>query len=291
MIYDLVHRTVYVYTQPVSVSHHAARLHPRVQDAQGCASFDLRIVPEPAVSSARDDYFGNAVNFFTVQQPHRRLEITARSRVSTNPTARPDLERGPLWDEVAALFEESPPPDLLEPHQFTFGSPMVRRGREFAGYAAASFPAGRPLLKAVADLNGRIHRDFKFDPRATTVTTPVEDVMRLRRGVCQDFAHLMIACLRSLALPARYVSGYLRTRPKAGSPRLVGADMSHAWVAVFCPAVGWVDFDPTNNLIPDVEHVSVAVGRDYSDVAPVAGIVIGGGRHAINVSVDLRVAE
>jgi transglutaminase-like putative cysteine protease len=291
MTYDLVHRTVYEYSLPVSVSHHAARLHPRIQAAQDCASFDLRIVPAPAVSSARNDYFGNAVRYFTIQQPHHRMEITARSRVSASPLLRPDLGRTPPWDEVSALFLENTPPDLLEPHQFVFGSPMVRRGREFAAYAAASFPAGRSLLTAVSDLNGRIHRDFKFDPRATTVTTPVEDVMRLKRGVCQDFAHLMIACLRSLGLPARYVSGYLRTRPREGAPKLVGADMSHAWVAVFCPGYGWVDFDPTNNLIPDVEHISVAVGRDYSDVSPVAGIIIGGGRHVVKVAVDLREAD
>jgi transglutaminase-like putative cysteine protease len=291
MTYELFHRTVFEYSQPVSVSHHAARLHPRIQGSQSCSAFDLRIVPAPAVSSLRDDYFGNAVRYFSVQQPHRRLEITATSRVSASRLLRPDLARTPAWAEVAELFAECPPADMLEPHQFVFGSPMVRRGREFAAYAAESFAAGRPLLSAVADLNGRIFRDFKFDPRATTVTTPVEDVMRLRRGVCQDFAHLMIACLRSLGLPARYVSGYLRTRPKEGAPKLVGADMSHAWMAVFCPGYGWVDFDPTNNLIPDVEHISVAVGRDYSDVSPVAGIIIGGGKHVVKVAVDVREAE
>ena len=287
MTYDLVHRTVYDYALPVSVSHHAARLHPRAHPAQTCASFELRIVPAPAVSTERGDYFGNAVRFFTIQQPHRRLEITACSRVTVSSLLRPDTERTPVWSEVAALFEENPPADLLDAQQFVFGSPMVRRGLDFAAYAQPSFVAGRPLLKAVADLNARIYRDFKFDPRATNVATPVEDVLRLKRGVCQDFAHLMIACLRSIGLPARYVSGYLRTRPKEGSPRLVGADMSHAWISVFCPGYGWVDFDPTNNLIPDAEHISVAVGRDFSDVSPVAGIIMGGGRHTVTVSVDV----
>lgn len=291
MTYDLVHRTVYDYSLPVSVSHHTARLFPRAHPGQACETFDLRIVPAPAVSSERNDYFGNAVRFFTVQQPHRKLEITARSRVSVNTVLRPDLEQTMPWNEAAALFAEAPAPQLLEAHQFVFTSPMVRRGAEFAAYAQASFSEGRPLLKAVADLNSRIFRDFKFDPRATTVATPVEEVLKLRRGVCQDFAHLMIAGLRSVGLPARYVSGYLRTRPKEGAPRLVGADMSHAWASVFCPGYGWVDFDPTNNLLPDVEHISVAVGRDYSDVSPVAGIIMGGGRHGVSVSVDVKVVN
>jgi transglutaminase-like putative cysteine protease len=290
MTYDLIHRTTYVYSAPVSVSHHAARLHPRAHPAQECPKFDLVIIPEPAIRTERADYFGNIVRFFSVQQPHRRLEVTARSRVVVQPVLKPDVERTPAWDEVAGLFRENPAADLLDAHQFIFSSPLVRSLPEYAAYAAPSFKPGRPLLAAMLDLNGRIHRDFKFDPKATTVSTPLEQAFKQRRGVCQDFAHLAIACLRSLGLPARYVSGYLRTRPKEGTPRLVGADCSHAWLSVFCPGYGWVDFDPTNDLIPDYEHISVATGRDYSDVSPVAGIIVGGGRHTVSVSVEVSQA-
>jgi transglutaminase-like putative cysteine protease len=179
-------------------------------------------------------------------------------------------------------------PEVVEPYQFIFDSPQLRASSELADYAAESFPAGAPLLAGARDLNRRIFSDFKYDPKATTVATPLEEVWEKRRGVCQDFAHLGIACLRSLGLPARYVSGYLRTHPPEGAEQLVGADASHAWFAVFCPGTGWVDFDPTNNLQPAEEHITVAYGRDFGDVSPVAGILTGGGKHVVKVAVEVK---
>ena len=191
------------------------------------------------------------------------------------------------WETVAEMFRDPVLPEVVEPYQFVFDSPQVRASQELANYALESFGKDMPLFAGARDLTRRIFEDFKFDPKATTVATPLEEVWQKRRGVCQDFAHLGIACLRSLGLPARYVSGYLRTRPPAGKLRLVGADASHAWFRIFCPGTGWVDFDPTNNVQPAEEHIIVAYGRDYGDVSPVAGILTGGGEHEVRVSVDV----
>jgi transglutaminase-like putative cysteine protease len=188
---------------------------------------------------------------------------------------------------VVALFRDPVSPELVDPYQFVFDSPLVRSGLELSAFARDCFPAGEPLLTGTRRLSERIYREFKFDPSATTVSTPLEEVLVHRRGVCQDFAHLGIACLRSLGLPARYVSGYLRTTPAPGQEAVVGADYSHAWFSVFCPAQGFVDFDPTNNVLADERHVTVAFGRDFSDVSPVAGIVTGGGTHSVQVAVNV----
>ena len=235
----------------------------------------------------RTDYFGNRVCFFSLQEIHHRLEITAESRVSVAATTPPALALSPPWERVVALFSDPVSPEVVEPYQFCFDSPLLRAAPELADYARLSFAPGTPLLAAVNDLNRRIFSDYKYDPVATTVATPLEEVVASRRGVCQDFAHLAIACLRSLGLAARYVSGYVRTRPAAGQTRLAGADASHAWFAVYCPDLGWVDFDPTNNLQPAEEHITVAQGRDYSDVSPVTGVITGGGKHEVKVSVDV----
>jgi transglutaminase-like putative cysteine protease len=200
----------------------------------------------------------------------------------------PASETTPAWETVAALFRDPVSPAVVEPYQFVFDSPQVRASMELAAYAAESFGRETPLLAGATDLTRRIFEDFKYDPKATTVATPLEEVWQKRRGVCQDFAHLGIACLRSLGLPARYISGYLRTRPPEGRPRLVGADASHAWFSVYCPGAGWVDFDPTNNVLPGEEHITVAYGRDFGDVSPVAGILTGGGEHDVQVSVDVE---
>ena len=196
-------------------------------------------------------------------------------------------ESSPAWDEGARLFCDPVAPEVVEPYQFVFDSPHVRASLELADYALESFSRATPLLAGAQDLTRRIFRDFKFDPRATTVATPLEEVLEKRRGVCQDFAHLGIACLRSLGLPARYVSGYLRTRAPPGREKLVGADASHAWFSLFCPNAGWVDFDPTNNLMPAEEHITVAYGRDFGDVSPFSGILTGGGSHEVQVAVDV----
>ena len=191
------------------------------------------------------------------------------------------------WESVAEMFRDPVSPEVVEPYQFVFDSPQVRASRELFDYARESFTKDAPLLAGARDLTRRIYTDFKYDPKATTVATPLEEVWEKRRGVCQDFAHLGIACLRSLGLPARYVSGYLRTRPPEGQPRLVGVDASHAWFSIYCPGTGWVDFDPTNNCQTGEDYITVAYGRDFGDVSPVAGILTGGGKHDVQVSVDV----
>jgi transglutaminase-like putative cysteine protease len=288
MNYRITHRTLYEYAAPVSVSQHVARLTPRALPAQACGEFSLSIAPVPTLRRTRTDYFGNELCFFSIQELHQRLEIITQSRVTMNAAAKIAVEDSLPWEEVAALFRDPVSPEVVAPYEFVFDSPQIRAALELADYARESFPAGTPVLTGAKNLTRRIFKDFKYDPKATTVATPLEEVWQKRRGVCQDFAHLGIACLRSLGLPARYVSGYLRTRPPAGKPRLVGADASHAWFSVFCPKFGWVDFDPTNDCLPGDEHITVALGRDFSDVSPVAGIITGGGAHEVKVSVDVE---
>ena len=287
MNYSITHRTLYEYAAPVTVSQHVTRLEPRATKSQECDKFTLKIFPEPTLRKTRQDYFGNRLCFFTIQEIHNQLEIITHSRVNVTPR-KPPLAGGTLpWEQVVSLYRDPVSPEVVEPYQFVFDSPQVRASFEFADYALGSFAQGTPLLAGVADLTRRIFTDFKYDPKATTVATPLEEVWKTRRGVCQDFAHLGIACLRSIGIAALYVSGYLRTRPPEGQPRLIGADASHAWFRVFCPGTGWVDFDPTNNVQPAEEHIVVAFGRDYGDVSPVAGILTGGGEHEVKVSVDV----
>jgi len=288
MTYNLVHKTIYEYAEPVTVSHHAARVEPRTLAHQQVENFSLAIGPTPAVSKPRVDFFGNQVCGFSIQEIHQRLEVTARSRVNVAATTLPAPELSPDWEGVVKLFSDPVSPEVVAPYQFVFDSPLLAASPELADYTGQSFGEKTPLLVAVADFNRRIFSDFKYDPTATTVATPLAEVLEKRAGVCQDFAHLAIAGLRSLGLPARYVSGYLRTHPPAGQARLVGADASHAWFAVFCPDVGWVDFDPTNNVLPAEEHITLAFGRDYADVSPVSGVITGGGAHTVKVSVDVE---
>jgi transglutaminase-like putative cysteine protease len=288
MNYHITHRTLYEYTAPVSVSHHVARLEPLATAMQARESFSLQIFPAPALRKARMDYFGNQLCFFAIQEIHSRLEIITSSRVSMRAEKPVRNESVAPWESVAEMFRDPVSPEVVEPYQFVFDSPQVRASLELSDYARESFAEGTPLIAGARSLTQRIFEDFKFDPKATTVATPLEEVWESRRGVCQDFAHLGIACLRSLGLPARYVSGYLRTRSPEGTPRLVGADASHAWFAIFSPGTGWVDFDPTNNLQPAGEHITVAYGRDFGDVSPVAGILTGGGRHIVKVAVDVE---
>lgn len=287
MTYHITHRTLYEYAAPVTISHHVARLEPRATATQALENFSLKIFPEPALRKSRPDYFGNRLCFFSVQEVHSKLEIITHSRVTVGAKNLSAPEQSPAWEDAARMFRDPVSPEVVEPYQFIFDSPQVRASRELADYALESFGRSTPLLVGALDLTRRIFEDFKFDPKATTVATPLEEVWEKQRGVCQDFAHLGIACLRSLGLPARYVSGYLRTRAPEGKERLVGADASHAWFRIFCPGTGWVDFDPTNNVQPAEEHIVVAFGRDYGDVSPVAGILTGGGEHAVKVSVDV----
>jgi transglutaminase-like putative cysteine protease len=288
MTYRIVHNTTYKYKHPVAFGNHAVYLTPRSRPHVTCLSNELRVTPVPATQSERIDYFGNRVTLFTIQEPHDLLEIEAHSQVAIDgdPVSWP--EHSPPWDEVAASLVDDNTPEAIDACQFVFESPRVQTGPEFASYAAASFPRGRPLADALLDLTSRIYRDFRFDSKATGVRTRPEEVLRLRRGVCQDFAQLQIACLRSLNLAARYVSGYLRTIPPPGRQRLVGVDASHAWVSVYCPGAGWLDVDPTNDLVPSRSHVTLAWGRDYGDVSPVRGVILGGLDHTLEVAVDME---
>jgi transglutaminase-like putative cysteine protease len=291
MDYEVIHRTVYEYGEPVTVSHHAARLAPGTLAGQRVAHFHLQVRPEPEVMSERRDYFGNTLVVFGIRELHARMEVEARSRVTVPGLTPPVPALSPVWTGVAAAFRDPVSPEQVEPYEFCLDSPLVRSSPELAQWAGRSFASEMPLLQGVSDLMRRMHREFVFDPKATDVATPLEEAWRQRRGVCQDFAHIAIAGLRSLGLAARYVSGYLRTIPPPGKPRLQGADASHAWIAVYCPLNGWVEFDPTNNLMPSDGHVRVAVGRDYSDVSPLSGVLTGGGEHRVAVAVDVMPLE
>jgi transglutaminase-like putative cysteine protease len=285
MLLRAVHSTTYKYSDPVSLCHSEVHLAPRATHNQSVISHELEIHPRPESSAVRRDCFGNDATYFAIEELHHRLSIVATSVVDMRMAEPIDPGPTPPWEQVREAISRHESDEALEAIQFVFESPRVAIGPEFAAYAEACFPAGRPVLEGARELCRRINREFDYDQRATTVTTPVGEVLRLREGVCQDFAHVMIACLRSLGLPCRYVSGYLRSSPEA-----VGAQASHAWVSVFCPGFGWFDLDPTNNMMPSGDHVTIAWGRDYSDVSPVKGVTLGGGQQEIEVNVAVTPA-
>ena len=292
MRYRIVHTTEYQYSEPASLSQNELFLHPRETAHQRVVGCTITVDPEPQYLHERQDYFGNSAMVFMVQHPHRRLRVTAESLIETTRVSPVDGRATPAWEEVARRLRDHHRPEELAAYQFVFPSQMVKVSDDISRYAAASFPAGRPVLSGAQELMGRIFSEFTYDKSATGVDTPVLQVFAQRKGVCQDFAHLMIGCLRSFGLAARYVSGYLETKPPPGKAKLVGADASHAWLALFIPGHGWVDLDPTNNLIPGENHITLAWGRDYGDVTPVKGVVMGGGRHQLSVMVDVsQVAE
>jgi transglutaminase-like putative cysteine protease len=285
MLYAVTHTTTYLYADPVSLCHNLVHLRPRPAPRQTCHQAHLIVQPEPRALVHHHDYFGNPITFFAIEEPHKRLSITMKERLEVSPLAPMPLGETPPWEEVRDALKADRV--LLDASPFTFDSHYVKRGPALAQYAAPSFAPGRPILEAVADLSARIHKEFRYDAKATTLATPLADVLANRHGVCQDFAHLAIGCVRSLGLAARYVSGYLETRSAAGRDRLVGADASHAWLSVFAPGLGWVDFDPTNNVLPSDRHLTVAWGRDYDDVSPVKGVILGGGTHSMTIAVDV----
>lgn len=291
MRYRVRHVTTYHYGDPVLLSHHAAHLSPRICPGQSHRLARLDIEPPPAVrDDGKLDYFGNPITFFTIQDAHTNLTVDASFEVETSPPpALPQLDRTP-WDAIAAELAAGVQPRVATALDFLFPSYQVPMLAEARAYAAPSFPPGRPLTEAAVDLCHRIHADLAFDPDATTVGTPLAQVFAHRRGVCQDFAHMMIACLRAMGLAARYVSGYIRTLPPPGKEKLVGADASHAWAAVFLPGWGWLDLDPTNDCLAGEDHITVAWGRDYDDVSPLRGVVLGGGHHQVSVGVDVAEA-
>jgi transglutaminase-like putative cysteine protease len=285
--YRVEHETHYRYEARVSTSQHVAYLRPRDLPRQRVLRHDLLVEPAPARSSRRADYFGNDVEQFTVLTPHAELLVRARSFVEVDGPLPLDLDQSPPWEEVRDAFVYEKGRKSGESAQFAYPSPYVSFDPDLAEFARASFAAGRPVLDAAFELMRRIHAEFRFDPKATTITTPVKRVFVERRGVCQDLAHLQIACLRSLGLSARYVSGYLLTDPPPGQPRLVGADASHAWLSVHCPRHGFVDLDPTNGVLASARHVTLAWGRDFGDVSPLRGVILGGAEHSLRVAVSV----
>jgi transglutaminase-like putative cysteine protease len=285
VIYRVSHVTTYHYEETASVCHNELRLTPRADARQRPRRTQLRVDPTPSVLVPAFDFFGNQVHFLTVQEPHRQLTITAKSDVVVTPPPPP--ETTPPWEAVRDRLRADRSATTLDAYQFVFESPHVAFDDAVLDFVTPAFTADRPILDAVRELTGRIHREFRYDQTATTVATPVAEVLRTRRGVCQDFAHLEIACLRALGLAARYVSGYILTVPPPGTPRLVGADASHAWLAVWVGDAGWVDVDPTNDQLPSDQHITAAWGRDYADVSPLRGVVLGGGAHRVSVAVDV----
>jgi len=285
--YRVTHSTEYEYPEPVVLSYNVVRMQPRHHAAQSCLQFELDIEPEPASATERLDYFGNHTHCFCLQESHRRLAVLAKSEVRVPPRGPVYFVQQGAWERVRDTLHAPRDRDTIAAREFTFDSAYVFRSDELAVYALPSFAKGRPFLECVLDLTERIHREFEFLPGSTGVGTPSHEVLRSRRGVCQDFAHLQIGCLRSLGLAARYVSGYLVTTPPPSQRRLKGADVSHAWVSVFVPGLGWVDFDPTNGLMPSDGHITVAWARDYDEVGPSRGIVVGGKDQRLHVSVDV----
>lgn len=289
MIYRVVHKTEYSYERSVSLCHNEFRLIPRNLTHQHLNEKQVLIEPKPSAYRERVDFFGNHVGYFSIQQPHQRLIITITSSVNIDyPEKNQDVSTGINWENVRKRLRIDNTPEILEARQYVLDSPLIRMSPGLLEYALSSFPAERPLLEACMELMGRIFEDFEFRPGFTTVSTPLAHVLEHRQGVCQDFAHLAIGCLRSLGLAARYVSGYIETIPPPGKEKLKGADVSHAWFSVFFPDWGWMDFDPTNNLVPSDQHIVVAWGRDFSDVTPVKGVVFSGGGHRLKVSVDVE---
>lgn len=286
VLYHVLHETHHQYQRSVTLSQQMLHMTPRSFRHQEVLSHQIDVTPAPQEWTEHQDFFDNVCRGFTVASPHRTLVVRASATVAL--LRRPDASILPssyAWELNAQRLQ-----DVLtdqEPLKYLYASPHVMASAELAAYAMPSFTPGRALLEATYDLTQRIFREFEFDPEATTISTPLHEVLTGRRGVCQDFAHLMIGCLRSLGLAARYVSGYILTTPPPGTPRLIGADASHAWVSVYCSQAGWVDFDPTNRKLVQAEHITLGWGRDFSDVTPMRGTVLGGGEQELDVRVTV----
>jgi transglutaminase-like putative cysteine protease len=289
--YRITHQTEYFYAERVPLCHNIIRLRPRDTAWQTCDRHAMGISPTPSERRERVDFFGNNVTWLAIQEPHESLKIDVSSDVEVTPNQPPDDIKTPAWETVPQYLHSHLDQQVLIAREYTLDSTHIATAEEFADYARPSFAPGGELLPSILDLTHRIWHEFTFDTGVTTIGTPVHEVLRHRHGVCQDFAHLEIACLRSLGLAARYVSGYVVTKPPPGGQRLIGADASHAWVAAYIPDYGWVDFDPTNGLIPNGEHITIGWGRDYDDVSPVEGIITGGHRHTLSFSVDVETLE
>lgn len=287
MVYRISHVTSYEYSEAVSICHNEARLTPRATDNQRVLRSQLLLEPTVAALTSETDYFGNVVHWFSLQEAHTRFSVTAMSEVDVKRFEPPAPGLSGSWEAARDKLRTDRSPETLAAYELTFESAHVKPDAELAEYARVSFSGGRPLLEAALDLTRRIHAEFQYEPGSTTVATPAKDVLKARRGVCQDFAHLEIAMLRTLGLSARYVSGYVYNRPREGERLLTGADASHAWLGLYIPGFGYVDLDPTNGVIPSDEHVTLAWGRDFSDASPLKGVILGGGAHRLTVGVDV----
>jgi transglutaminase-like putative cysteine protease len=286
--YRIRHDTTYSYARKVDLSTHMLHLTPRDLPHQKVISSTLVALPMPTRSNRAEDDFGNIVDWISLEMPHQRFAVTVDAVVEVEFPRPPEPSSTPPWETVAACAVRGGP-DSWQASEFAFESSMAQSDAAIASYTRTSFPPGRPVLEGLLDLNRRIYREFQFRSGVTTIQTPPSKVLAQRAGVCQDFTHLMLAGLRALGLPARYTSGYLRTRPPPGVTPRQGADQSHAWVGAWMgPEHGWIDLDPTNDLVVHDEHVVLAWGRDYGDISPVRGIILGGGKHTVTVGVDLR---
>ena len=290
--YQVKHRTTYEYAFPVTLSYHNLHMKPKDWSIyQHISDFAMEIEPQPSDVSERMDFFGNYAQSFSIQELHERLVITTQfdTRIISNPP--PTEEMTITCSQVRKALHGDTSFRSLYALQFIYASPMIPYSQKLAAWAEPFFPDKRPFLEGVLELSSVLKREIQFDPEATEINTSVEEFFELKKGVCQDFAHLMIACLRSQDLPARYVSGYILTFPPEGQKRMEGADASHAWVSVYIPGWGWVDIDPTNDLVVDDQHIRLAVGRDYADVSPVKGSVTGGGETQVKVEVTVMPIE
>jgi transglutaminase-like putative cysteine protease len=286
-IYAIRHRTIYTYAEAVELSVNQARLRPRELPGQRLLNYSVESDPKVEDFQEGPDFFGNPTAIFKVGSAHERFEICTESRVDVSWADREAPPETIAWNAAAEILRASATPEAQDAVQFTLDSPLVKVFPELREYAAVSFPAGKPLGEAAYHLMRRINRDFRFIPGSTSLQTTLEMVFQTRCGVCQDFSHLMLGCLRSLGLAGRYVSGYLETLPKPGKPKLVGADATHAWVSVYAPGTGWLDFDPTNLMLPGPQHITLAWGRDFADVSPLRGVLYGGGSQKLKVEVDV----
>ena len=286
MMYRINHRSTYTYSGPVDLSYHLLHLTPRVLQHQRVWDLQVTTQPSPTAKTERSDYFGNRITYLTLAQPHSKFTVEMDAAVDVRFPAPPDETATPAWEHVRDAMREAREPDLIAASEFTFATSQTPASAALIAYAEPSFTPGRPIFAAVKDLTSRIHRDFVFEPGATSVSTPVAQVLQQRRGVCQDFAHLELAALRALRLAARYVSGYIRTY-RTDQPGLKGSDASHARVSFYCPGTGWIDVDPTNDLVVKEEHIVLGWGRDYDDVSPIRGVMLGGGNHFLEVAVTV----
>ena len=289
--YSITHRTTYAYASPVIQSHHLLHLTPRPVPHQSVSRHSIVIEPAPGSRISRTDYFGNPVVHIALESDHRELSVSALSAVEVTAVELPDFATSSPWEAIAdGRHTNNGAPDRSI-SDYACRSRHTIPSRSILDFARESFPQGTPVLAGAQHMMSRIYEEFTFDATATDVSTPVAKVLEQKAGVCQDFAHVMITALKSLGLPARYVSGYIRTNPPQGGARLVGADASHAWVSVWSPEHGWIDFDPTNNLNTSPDHITIAYGRDYEDVSPISGVLLGGGAHTVAVAVDVVPAQ